>query len=64
MTSEILNADISAGDEFLGAVQLEFQTKDGQICGLKIGRVQLDGDTATAIHQEIIFQSRQEDRAH
>jgi hypothetical protein len=62
MSAEIYDADIHLADEYIGSVQLEFSTKDGVVDGLKIGNVKLDGDTAAAILDEIIYRSHQADR--
>jgi hypothetical protein len=64
MNTEVLSADISAGDEYLGSIDFVFDLSDGRIVGLSVGGIRLDGDTAIAIHEEIIARSRQEGRAH
>lgn len=54
---EELIAEIYAGDELLGDLDITVHVEDGAIKKISLGNVTFDGDTAQALAQELLFRT-------
>ena len=64
MNTEELSADIYAGEECIGAVDIRVVSDGGDVVSLSFGNVTFEGDTAKALLQEMLFRTDQASHGH